>query len=97
MGTDTPVSYGTGTLEKTVDTLTAPESLTSAAGRKQFSLGQDSVQRLAALKEETHAGSASEVIRNALRVYDYLVQEEKKGHALLVDQGNERYVQLKIL
>lgn len=65
--------------------------------RRQFSLGPDAVARLAALEARTGATSQSEVIRHALRVYEYLSAEEAEGHRILVDQGGGNMVQLKIL
>ena len=64
--------------------------------RRQFSLGQDSLKRLAAVQERTGATSQSEVIRNALRVYDYLSEQEAQGRTILIEQ-DDRSVQLKLL
>lgn len=65
--------------------------------RRQFSMGQDSINRLALLQGRTEATSHSEVIRNALRTYQYLVEEEAAGHRVLVEQDDGTFVRLKML
>ncbi|MCB0060446.1 MAG: ribbon-helix-helix protein, CopG family [Gammaproteobacteria bacterium] len=43
------------------------------------------------LAEATGADSQSEVVRRALRVYDYLISEREKGHTLVMksDDGEQ--------
>ena len=65
--------------------------------RRQFSMGRDSIERLEALREMTGATSHSEVIRNALRTYQYLTEEEAAGHRVLVEQEDGSFVHLKML
>jgi hypothetical protein len=47
--------------------------------RIQLELLQASYERLLFLKTLTEASSSSEVIRHALRVYEYLILETQKG------------------
>lgn len=65
--------------------------------RRQFSMGRDSIERLEKLRESTGATSHSEVIRNALRTYQYLTEEEAAGHRVLVEQADGTFVRLKML
>jgi hypothetical protein len=46
--------------------------------------------RLEELRVLTEAQSMTEVIRRALAVYEFLVQEKSAGHRLIVDRGTER-------
>lgn len=85
---------GRGTAD--VDRETQVQAQTGRA-RRQFSLGEDALRRLADLQQRTGAASQSEVIRNALRVYDFLSEEESRGHRVLIEQDDKTFVQLKIL
>jgi len=51
---------------------------------KTVSFGDESQKKLTALREEVGAGSDSEVIRNALRFYEFVVQETKAGSKFLI-------------
>lgn len=65
--------------------------------RRQFSMGRDSIERLEKLRDMTGATSHSEVVRSALRTYQFLVEEENAGHRVLVEQGDGAFVRLKML
>ncbi len=69
----------------------------SAGVRRQFSLGEDAIARLDAVRARTGAASRSEVIRQALKVYDFLSAEEAKGGRILIEQPDGRIIQIKIL
>lgn len=47
-------------------------------------LSKRTLMRLEVLKQKTEAASLSEVLKNALRVYDALVEEAEQGHDFLV-------------
>ena len=47
--------------------------------RLQFDFSEDAVKRLDGLVYDTDSASRAEVIRNALRVYEYLVKQKKEG------------------
>jgi hypothetical protein len=47
--------------------------------RVQLELPPQAMERLQRLKEKTEAASYAEVIRNALRVFEALVEEHEKG------------------
>ncbi len=47
--------------------------------REQLEMPPQAMERLQRLKEKTEAASYAEVIRNALRVFEALVQEHEQG------------------
>ena len=54
-----------------------------------------SMERLRVLKDKTEAASYAEVFRNALRFYEFLVNEAEKGNEVVVeykDGSNKRTV-----
>ena len=56
--------------------------------RVQFDLTPRSMDRLNALKLKTEASSYAEVVKNALRLYEALIEEAEGGKEFLVkDQG----------
>jgi len=52
--------------------------------RVQLDLAEKSMNRLLALKEKTEATSYAEVVKNALRLYEALVEEAEQGNTFLV-------------
>jgi len=79
------------------DAATSSTKRAAKPERRQFSMGRESIERLDSLREMTDAASQSEVIRNALRTYQYLTQEEAAGSRILIEQKDGSYVRLKIL
>jgi hypothetical protein len=55
-----------------------------AKNRVQFDLAPRSMERLNALKLKTEATSYAEVVKNALRIYEALVEETEAGKQFLV-------------
>jgi IS1 family transposase len=56
--------------------------------RVQLELAERSFDRLAALKEKTEASSYTEVVRNALRLYENLIEQHDAGkHFFLKDNS----------
>jgi hypothetical protein len=47
--------------------------------RIQFEFSRDAVERLDKVKRETNASSYAELVRNALRVYEWVIETERKG------------------
>lgn len=47
--------------------------------RIQFEFPPDAVERLDRIKQETNSTSYAELVRNALRVYAWMVEAQKKG------------------
>jgi len=52
--------------------------------RVQFDLPPRSMERLNALKLKTEASSYAEVVKNALRLYEALIEETESGKQFLV-------------
>ncbi len=48
--------------------------------RLQFDFSEDAIGRLDQLVKDTDSASRAEVIRNALRVYEYLVNQKREGY-----------------
>ena len=74
-----------------------PDSRTSASAedrtrpvknRVQFDLPPRSMERLNALKLKTEASSAAEVVKNARRLYEALIEETESGKQFLVRDAN---------
>lgn len=66
--------------------------------RFQITLSEKGYQRLTALQNATDAVSAADVVRDALRVYEALIDEAATGrHVLLEDPEDSDYrVRLKL-
>ena len=63
--------------------------------RLQITLSERAWRRLDELKAKTDASSATDVIRDALRLYDALVDEVNKGKTLVLespDRPNEKEI-----
>jgi hypothetical protein len=58
---------------KTEDRRTEPK-------RIQFEFSADAVERMNRMREQTDASSYAELVRNALRVYEWFIQQEKGGY-----------------
>lgn len=56
--------------------------------RVQLDFGPLSMKRLNALKLETEAASYAEVVKNALRLYEALIEETRNGKQFLIRDQN---------
>jgi hypothetical protein len=56
--------------------------------RVQMDMPERSVLRLKALQERTDASSYAEVVKNALRLYEALIQEVENGGEVLIRRGD---------
>lgn len=67
---------------------TAPDQVRDkpapSRSRVQFDLPPRSVERLNTLKRKTEAASYAEVVKNALRLYEALIEETEAGKQFLV-------------
>ena len=52
--------------------------------RVQLDLSLSAVDRLSALKGKTEAASYTEVVKNALRIYEALIEETEAGKEFLI-------------
>jgi hypothetical protein len=64
--------------------------------RVQLLLPPQSVTRLEVLRKMTEAASASEVIRNAIRVYEGLAKEVHNGNTILIKEPDGTLSQIRI-
>lgn len=62
----------------------ASEQAKSPKNRVQFDLAPRSMERLNALKVKTEAASYAEVVKNALRLYEALIEETESGKQFLI-------------
>lgn len=53
--------------------------------RVQLELPPRSMDRLRSLKDKTEAASYAEVLRNALRFYEFLVEEAESGNVVVTE------------
>lgn len=67
-----------------------------ATTRVQLELPPQAMERLQRLKEQTEAASYAEVIRNALRLFEALVDEHAKGAEFSLKRANGETVAYKI-
>ncbi len=64
--------------------------------RVQLEMPPQAMERLQRLKEKCEAASYAEVIRNALRVFEALVDEHEKGAEFSLKRANGEVVQYRI-
>ena len=65
----------------------AREATGNAVRRIQMDMPPKSVERLERLRDITEAASYAEVMRNALRLYEAMIDEVEAGHEILVKRG----------
>jgi hypothetical protein len=56
--------------------------------RVQFDLPPRAMERLNTLKRKTEATSYAEVVKNALRLYEALIEETESGNQFLIRDAN---------
>ena len=67
-----------------------------ATTRVQLEMPPQAMERLQKLKDRTEAASYAEVIRNALRLFEALVDEHEKGAEFSLKRAGGEIVQYKI-
>ncbi len=67
-----------------------------ATTRVQLEMPPQAMVRLQKMKDRTEAASYAEVIRNALRLFEALVDEHEKGSEFSLKRANGDVVQYKI-
>jgi len=72
------------------------EGLGRATTRVQLEMPPQAMERLQRLKEHTEAASYAEVIRNALRLFEALVEEHEKGAEFSLKRADGETVAYKI-
>jgi Arc/MetJ-type ribon-helix-helix transcriptional regulator len=73
-----------------------PQAGERGTTRVQLEMPPQAMDRLQKLKDRSEAASYAEVIRNALRLYEALVEEHEKGSELSLKRANGETVQYKI-
>jgi hypothetical protein len=64
------------------------EPTTRQSRRLQFEFSPDAYQRLDRMRKVSDASSFAELVRNALRVYEWVMQKKHEGYTLaLVKEG----------
>ncbi len=56
-----------------------------------------SMERLRKLREKTEAASYAEVVKNALRLYEGVIEETDKGRGLFTKDANGNYTTVLVL
>lgn len=74
----------------------ADEATGRTTTRVQLEMPPQAMERLTRLKEKTEAASYAEVIRNALRLYEALVDEHEKGAEFSLKRADGETVAYKI-
>lgn len=64
--------------------------------RVQMELPEKSMQRLSLLKDKTEASSYAEVFKNALRLYESLIDEYEAGRIILIKDKDGNMSEYKI-
>ena len=72
------------------------ESGERATTRVQLEMPPQAMARLQKLKDRSEAASYAEVIRNALRLYEALVDEHEKGSQFSLKRPNGEIVQYNV-
>jgi hypothetical protein len=67
-----------------------------ATTRVQLEMPPQAMERLQKMKDRTEAASYAEVIRNALRLFEALVDEHEKGAEFSLKRPDGEIVQYKI-
>ena len=70
---------------------------TQSRVRLNLDLPEETKQRLEGLRDITHADSMSEVVRRALAVYEFLLEEKTDGGVTIMRSRDGTERQLKIL
>ena len=74
----------------------AGETSERATTRVQLEMPPQAMERLQRLKERAEAASYAEVIRNALRLFEALVDEHEKGSEFLLRRSDGQTLAYKI-
>lgn len=72
------------------------ETKSKETRRVQLELPPRAYERLVRLKVETESGTYSEVMKNALRLYDFAVEQYEQGHELMLKRADGTIVPAQI-
>lgn len=69
----------------------------SETRRIQFEFSPEAYERLQQIKAETGAQSYAELVRNALRLYEWVIQQERDGYKIGVTKENKLVREVEFL
>lgn len=72
------------------------ESTKKTTRRVQMELGEEDFRRLLALKEVNAAKNYSDVLKEALRLYDFILSEEFQGSKFYTKEKDGELVRIRI-
>lgn len=72
-----------------LNTLQKMDERKGESKRIQFEFSADALERMEKLKDKTHAKSYAELIRDALRAYEWMVDEKDVGNEIGAINGKE--------
>lgn len=85
------LAFKVGTaMNNSEDTAKPGDKIEKKTRRVQMDLPAKSYDRIERLKETTEASSYAEVVKNAIRLYEYLVEQDSKGCKFYVENNEER-------
>lgn len=64
--------------------------------RVQIDLQDSAMTRLAALKEDTESTSYAEVVKNALRIYEFIVAQHKAKSKFIIEDKDGKQTNIVI-
>ena len=70
--------------------------MSAKSRRVQMDMSPSSFDRLNRLKETVDASTYTEIMKDALRLYEYFIQEDSKGRQFLVKDENGNVSEVKI-
>ncbi|MCP4108182.1 MAG: hypothetical protein GY749_22000 [Desulfobacteraceae bacterium] len=56
----------------------------------QFRFSSEAVKRLDQIVKKTFSSTRAETVRNALRIYEYLVEQTEKGYSVQLVKGEDK-------
>lgn len=80
----TALTFASGTTQSKAKDRPEEDVATRKKSRVQLDFAPRSMERLNALKAKTEAASYAEVVKNALRLYEALIEETENGKQFLV-------------
>ncbi len=79
-------------------TATAMKKNTGTESRRiQFEFSAEAHNRLTRLKEETDASSYAELVRNAIRVHEWVIEQETEGNSIGLFKDGKPLKEVKFL
>lgn len=77
--------------------MTAPSTNNRTTTRVQVEMPESSMERLRRLQDRTEAVSYAQVMKNALQLYEAIVEEQDRGTVISLRRPDGKEIELKIL